>query len=942
MALNLSSTVSNAIRNATLARGAAAARANGATSQQLANSIVAAIVGYTGGAVAAAVTNSVGAPLPEGWTRAGKLRFMGKETKVTLFSNPRYPNQLYARIKKGGRFVKGFNNWKIVGNQLVWGGRKPKAIATPEQARQILNVNQQVPGLLPANRVTEAIALAAGAGGAPTPRKTLANRLRNVRGYFARIFGGGEPNIEVIQGGPRQNPRGPYKITTTREADEFLYPFHLKILNALMKGRNARPIQFNRSSFAPELITPNGRRISFENYYRNWRRRFNPLRKRAAQYAQGEEAPSPAGNVAGAVQVAVSMNNLQRRLNAIRGGPAGEANYYENWSTGAPIRHYTNGRTVAGQEVPGGQGLRRWRFANGPNATARVAPQNAASQGPPRWGSAPPAMGGGGPMTPPGARRRVAFNESPPAGQRQPTRRRLFNGSPSGAPNSGERGSPNNRRAALGVQRPSAPTPRGSNNGSGPNNNSNNGSGSGRNNSSNNGSSNGGPPPPPPSLSSKGTGNTGGNAGGNINPENWPPPLPAAAKNAFPKFIPSPKNVGRLSYVFLNSLNKQAELKNVQKMLRWNKPGYYQVWRNKGGFNEVNLAPPNVNVPNFVNVPNMNRVVGYKYYKAGTLKNYPLAGYLRNDVLYSTSGGNAGRGNGKNAGTEGNGGSGGGGRPPGGGGWLPEPGGSIFGRGFMRRLFGGGRSYYNNLNNLERNERLRWARGGRRAMRSPRGMSERERNLMAQMNELRRAQRGNGVSRKRPGLPGPQPTEREQIAEKFSSMMTANEKKAVNNMGGANTINKIFKEAGGPIEVSKAVNALRKFPNKTIAAQVTGVKPQVLNLVQNLGGPNRANLAISAVHKMNLATKSVKKAARAKRQRKAEKAHRDKIKATLLLTMAKKFTKNELVTLAGKNVLNTNSNNKKNNIVGKFVKNLRGLPKKRRVVVRPSKLTKKK
>jgi len=246
------------------------------------------------------------------------------------------------------------------------------------------------------------------------------------------------------------------------------------------------------------------------------------------------------------------------------------------------------------------------------------------------------------------------------------------------------------------------------------------------------------------------------------------------------------------------------------------------------------------------------------------------------------------------------------------------------------------------MNNAEFNEGMRYARGGRRAQMAPRPISERERNLMAKMNELKRAQQGNGASRTRRGLPGPKPTEREQIAEKFSSMMTSNEKKAVNNMGGANTINKIFKEAGGPIEVSKAVNALRKFPNKTIAAQVTGVKPQVLNLVQNLGGPNRANLAISAVHKMNLATKSVKKSRKASRKRNVEKAHVNKVKATLLLAMVKKFTKNELVKLAGKNALGENSNNKKNNIVGKFTKKVRGLPQKRRVVVRPTKPTRKK
>jgi hypothetical protein len=258
----------------------------------------------------------------------------------------------------------------------------------------------------------------------------------------------------------------------------------------------------------------------------------------------------------------------------------------------------------------------------------------------------------------------------------------------------------------------------------------------------------------------------------------------------------------------------------------------------------------------------------------------------------------------------------------------------------MRRLFGN----YGNNNEEEylrremgrqRNAGLSWARGGSREMAAPRPRSQEQINMEAQLRRLEGMRRTTGRA---PRGPESAPTEREKIAEKFASMMTSNEKKAVNNAGGSNLINKLVKEAGGPRKLIEAKEALQKFPNKNIAMKMTGASPQALNLVQNFGGPSKTNLIISANHKMNVATATVRTARkrRAKTKAKAKEVERaNKVRATLLKAMVKKFTKNELVKLAGKNALGENNNKKKNNLVKNFTKYVRRQPKKRRSVTKP-------
>ena len=228
----------------------------------------------------------------------------------------------------------------------------------------------------------------------------------------------------------------------------------------------------------------------------------------------------------------------------------------------------------------------------------------------------------------------------------------------------------------------------------------------------------------------------------------------------------------------------------------------------------------------------------------------------------------------------------------------------------------------------QRNSTLRELRGGSREMAAPLPRSRETSNME---NQLRKLEAMRRTPPRAPRGPEGAPTEREKVAEKFASMMTANEKKAVNNAGGAALINKLVAEAGGPLQVAKAKNALAKFKNPTIATAMTGVSPKAMNLVTNLGGPNKANLILSANHKLDIAKKTVRK----RRAKAKAKVTANKVRATLLKAMVKKFTKNELVKLAGKNALGENKNTNKNKLVNNFTKYVRRKPKKRRSVTGP-------
>ena len=167
-------------------------------------------------------------------------------------------------------------------------------------------------------------------------------------------------------------------------------------------------------------------------------------------------------------------------------------------------------------------------------------------------------------------------------------------------------------------------------------------------------------------------------------------------------------------------------------------------------------------------------------------------------------------------------------------------------------------------------------------------------------------------------------------------MITSNEKSAINNMGGSSVIQKILKESGGPIELEKASTALKKFPNKNMAIQMTGASPKAINAVVSIGGPNRANVILSVNHKLNVAQSTVRKARKAKRARKAKlAAPANRVRATLLKSLIKKFTKNEIVKIAGENTLGSKNNKNKNTLVTNLSKYVRRQPKKKRSVAGP-------
>ena len=406
--------------------------------------------------------------------------------------------------------------------------------------------------------------------------------------------------------------------------------------------------------------------------------------------------------------------------------------------------------------------------------------------------------------------------------------------------------------------------------------------------------------------------NTGANNGGNNN------------RNNFPRFIPSNKNVGQLTFKYIATpnghINALAKFKKVKSA--FDKEGYYRAWVSGNGANLAGLV-------NFVNSPNLGHNVNYKFGRGANGK----IGYYRSDTIPEPPpqppkrGGIAGFFNGLFGGPR----TGGG--PP-------------------RRWFrGGGGGFPNNNNNenyyermlarQERNAAMRYSRGGSR--RGSRGFGANQAEMQNQLRRLMAERQAGASSGRAPrGGPTPAPTEREQVAEKFANMITSNEKSAINNMGGSSAIQKILRESGGPIELEKASTALKKFPNKNMAIQMTGASPKAINAVQRIGGPNRANVILSVNHKLNVAQSSVRKARKAKRARKAKlAAPANRVRATLLKAMIKKFTKDEIVKIAGENALGTKNNKNKNTLVKNFTKYVRRQPKKKRSVAGPKRSAKK-
>ena len=146
--------------------------------------------------------------------------------------------------------------------------------------------------------------------------------------------------------------------------------------------------------------------------------------------------------------------------------------------------------------------------------------------------------------------------------------------------------------------------------------------------------------------------------------------------------------------------------------------------------------------------------------------------------------------------------------------------------------------------------------------------------------------------------------------------LTPAENQVVSSVGDIQRVNRIFKEAGGPSKVSEAIAVLKTYPrNKAVSMRL--VSSAAANAVTKLGGPNRAIIAVAVNEKIVQARKRTKSAKKAK-------APPPQVRATLLKSLVKKFTKNELIKITGTNVLGAGKT--KNNLVKKFTKYVRRQP----------------
>jgi DNA-binding response OmpR family regulator len=161
---------------------------------------------------------------------------------------------------------------------------------------------------------------------------------------------------------------------------------------------------------------------------------------------------------------------------------------------------------------------------------------------------------------------------------------------------------------------------------------------------------------------------------------------------------------------------------------------------------------------------------------------------------------------------------------------------------------------------------------------------------------------------------------------RVNESLTPNERTIVQSAGGVASVNKIFREAGGPIKVGEAAEVLKQFPkNQAVSMGLT--TPKAANAVTQLGGPNKVGSAIVVYQKIDQAKK--KRKVTKKKKKVTPAPAKPQIKVKLLKHMIGKFTKDELVRLAGENTLKT-KNNTKDTLVKNFTKFIRKQPKKRR------------
>ena len=884
MATNLSAKVANAIRDASLGRAANRLRNMGVSNSQISNSIAAAIAGAggnEGNVIASVFKNAVTMgdltpmnqtiPLPAGWAKAGRLKFLGKDTTVQLYRFGNKP-QLFVRIHRGddtGKFVKGFNGWTIVGNELVWKKGVPvPEIKTQNGANRFAQAMQQATGgrsgspepninimqahfnwLKIANNKTEEEALNTLMKFSKINRETAKKRYNAAMNWHRRQ----PPRVpSYLQG------LGEFNNGVEKRPPRTLFPNSMQnFVNENLKQRQAPQAP---ASVGGGLAGGAAKRIPRTLFPNENLKQRPPLAPAPSLNAfEGIPPASPNVKAAAARRAAAAEAETKRRRNAAQRA----ANAAAEAQKRAQTAEGTNNNIARAQENAR-RARQAAREANAAYEEARRAEENAkrnAKQMPPSHFGIPPSNS-------------ESNNGGPPSSV----------GTPGSVSNGG--GPP----SSVGTQ---------SNNGRPPNGGPPNG-----------GPPNGGPPNGGPPANNGGPpANNGGPPGSNL--------------NKFPKFIAANNNFGKLSFKYIATANGHKNAKTAYKKVKnlFEKQGYYRIW-NKG--NGANLP----NLKNYINVPNLGGNVNYVFAKGRNGR----IGYYRFDAVPFTGGGNGGNGG------NGGGGGGGGGRRPG---WFS----GIFGRrgrrneenggSILRRMLGNygneEREYYRQEMARARNSRMRWNRGGSRQAEAPRSRSGES---AALENELRRLEQAKRTPPRAPRGSEQTPSTSQKIAEKFASMMSVNEKKAVNNIGGSDAIKKLFANAGGPIAVAKATETMKRFPNKAVAVQM-GANTRAVNLIQKLGGPNKANLILSANHKLNIATTTVRRRRAKAKAKKAEATRADKVRATLLKAMVKKFTKNELVKLAGKNALGENNNKKKNNLVKNFTKYVRRLPKKRRSVAGP-------
>ena len=182
-----------------------------------------------------------------------------------------------------------------------------------------------------------------------------------------------------------------------------------------------------------------------------------------------------------------------------------------------------------------------------------------------------------------------------------------------------------------------------------------------------------------------------------------------------------------------------------------------------------------------------------------------------------------------------------------------------------------------------------------------------------------------------PSLP---PEQKAALAAQVTRNLTPNQKRVVNTAGGAQLVANIVAKAGGANKVKQAATALQTY-SKNNAVRLGLTTNIAANAVNKLGGPMNAVTAAAITNKIVAAMnqKVVTKRAAVKRKQKRKSKPKPKpapeappIRARLLKAMVKKFTKNNLVKIAGENALGA-KNNTKNARVANFIKFMRRQPK---------------